>query len=251
MDFTIPSDQQPEYTDSLTIGSKYDPVESGVYEECIVTAAYLLNDVENKRVQQIMEYEVNGAEITETFTVMMDGKQTAPDKKTGKEKLLWGRALAKEVNFLLASMDIDNLTKVKKVIQLYSFTERKKVDTTVVELSELIGKPINLAILKIRKNKMEKKGDKFVNTAEEKILNQIKKHARNSDGKTMAEITAQSSAEFMAEWQSTYKGKMLDQYKPVPGSPVPAANNGSAAQDAPWDSGAPTSTAPADDDPFA
>lgn len=253
MDFTIPAEHQPEYSDSLTIGSKYDPVESAVYSECTVTAAYLLQDTENNLVKQVMEYEVNGAEVSETFTVMKDGKQTAPDKKTGKDTLLWGRRLAAEVNFLIAGIDIDALTKTKKVIQLYDFSKGGKADTTVVELAELIGKPIDLAILKIRKNKMIKQGTKFVNTPEEKFINQIKKHARHSDGKTMAEIKAQTPAEFMAEWQNTYKGKTLDQYKPVAGSPAPnSANTGSATQNAPWDSaGSASESVSADDDPFA
>ena len=250
MDFSIPEDQKPTYSDSLSIGSKYDPVESGVYKGCTVTEAYLHKD-KNNIVKQHMCYEVNGSEVSESFVVMKNGKQTEVDSKTNKEKLLWGRAAAAEVNFLIASMDIDAITKNQKVIQLYDFEQGGKVDTTVVELAELIGKPIDLAILKTRRNKMKKVGDKFVATPDENIGNRVKKHARTSDGKTMAEIKANTDAEFMTEWANTYKGKTLDQYKPVQGAATPPS---SPASDVPWDNGtsnASGSSAPAVDDPFA
>lgn len=115
-------------------------------------------------------------------------------------------------------------SKQSKVV-IKQFTKDEKI--TVDMLMDVIGKTITLGIEERRVNKQGLVNGTYQNTAEERIVNELNK-VYFPGRLTAKEVeTKVSTPVFATAWLEKYEGQLIDQYKPVAGSPLPSSSSSS------------------------
>jgi hypothetical protein len=144
------------------------------------------------------------------------------DKEKNK-RFLPGFIHANALALLTAGKEIGLLDSEKKIIEIYNPETKKKEPQEVPMVMELLGQPIRVGILRVRKNKNTKSGEKYVATNDEQISNEIDKFFRAEDGLTVPELAAgETEAKFLDEWKKRWDGKTKDQFKEVKGGAAAA-----------------------------
>lgn len=159
-----------------------------------------------------------------------EGSNQKRNEKTGKMEYLSGFLLANSICLLACGKPLTSCTVETKTINLWNYEKKGDVPTDVPMITNILGKPIKLAIQQTRKNK-QKKNDAgvYVNTEEDRTEAGIAKAFRFDSDKTEAEIRAKSDAKFMNEWLTANKGKVRDQYKKPEGQGNAGAPGGNFA----------------------
>lgn len=104
-----------------------------------------------------------------------------------------------------------------KTIKLWDGKQSKEVPTDVPMITALLGKKVKLGLLQVRTNKQEKQNGKYVNTAEDRTLNEADK-VFNENGFTLQEIEANfDEPDFINKWKEKYGTKLVDRYKEIKG----------------------------------
>lgn len=135
--------------------------------------------------------------------------------KNDKKQYLPGFLQANGICQLSIGKEISELATEKKVVQVYDFELRKEVPTEKEVLTELIGAPITLGIIKQIVDKNVKNDDgEYVPSGDTREENVIDKVFRTKDGLTMAEIKAGvTEAEFKQKWADKNIGTVRNRAK--------------------------------------
>ena len=132
--------------------------------------------------------------------------------RNGDKQYLPGFNIANSVALLAVGKEISQLDTEKKVINLYNKDAKAEVPTQVDMVTELLNKPITVALIKQTVDKTQKNdAGEYVPTGETREENEIDKIFRTSDMKTTAEIRAQAEeATFYKTWSEKWVGKVKD-----------------------------------------
>ena len=133
--------------------------------------------------------------------------------KQGQKQYLPGFVHANALTLLTVGKEIGQLETEKKVVNLYSATEKKEVPTQVDMLMDLIGQEVLLGVIKqtVDKTAKNEATGQYEPTGETREENEVDKIFRARDKMTTAEIRAQAEqANFFAVWEQKWAGKVKD-----------------------------------------
>lgn len=161
--------------------------------------------------------EVNGKRtLRETFYVTTkkdaDGnrRNTYKDKRSGKPRPLPGMASVNGLTQVACGLKLHQLTPEKKFVAIYNFDERKDVATEVPALTEIIGKPVLVAVVRKRDNKSQLVNGKYVPTPKERITNESVKFLYPT-GLTVAETVAgKTEPAWRDQWAAKHDADYVD-----------------------------------------
>lgn len=198
-----------------TLGSGFSVRESGVYLMTIAMAYLAEADSGALGVNFIFKDE-NDTEYRETVYVTSGkakGKKNYYEKE-GKKHYLPGFLTADAIALLSSGKSISELDTEKKLVKVWNKEAQTEVPTEVDCLTGLLGKQIQLGILKNSEFKTQKTDNGYVDTDEIRETNTIDRVFHAKHGKTVAECKAKKEdAEFLKEWKTAWEGKVKDKTK--------------------------------------
>lgn len=219
-------------TDVLPTGT----VASGIYP-AVVKMAYL-DASKGGAISVNFEFDltVNGAVRSYKETVYITNKEksfTYQDKKTGEAKPMPGFSMVDTLCKLATGKGLAEMGAEAKDIKIYSFEQKEEVVAKREVLMNLLRAELQLGIHEILENKQVKSGDTYVDSAETRTKNEIKK-AFNKDGLTSTEVESKATeAKFKKEWLKKFEGKQQDKTKKggVVAGAIPAGGAAPAGAD--------------------
>jgi len=101
----------------------------------------------------------------------------------------------------------------KKMVNEYSYEAKKEIPQERFVLTELVGKPIQIAVQKLKRNKRKKDASgEYVDTPETYEINSIRYFADATTGLSAGEMAdGITEATFMKEWHNSNADKVIDQ----------------------------------------
>lgn len=212
------ADKVEEVKDVLG-GSKFAKVESGIYAGTIKYA--YLKPSSTGALGMHMEVELeDGAVMQESiYLTNSQGENFYLDKQDDKKKhLLPGYITADEIALFGAQKPIAELDTEGRIIKLRDYDLQQDVPTEVPMLVDLVGKPVQLGILKIIEDKKIKTEEIGANgkpvykaTGETRTINQIDKVFHPTNNMTAAELRAGAEEpSFYDAWKEKNAGKVRD-----------------------------------------
>jgi hypothetical protein len=182
--------------------------DSGVYDGIIKLAFAGKSDSGARSLT--VHIDIDGKEYRETlYVTSREGKHYYhPKGDTSKKSPLPGFTTANDLALLSTGLSLGDQTIEEKVVKLYDFDTKAEVPTKVEMLTEMIGKPIKLGIVRsvVDKNVKDASGN-YVPSGETKEENTIDKVFHAETGKTVAEFTAKiETAEFLGKWDEKNTG---------------------------------------------
>lgn len=206
------ADKVEEVKDQLG-GSKFAPVESGIYAATI-KYAYLKPSAAGS-LGFHMELELDsGSTVRESiYLTKRTGENYYVDKNdSSKKHLLPGYITADAIALLAAQKPIAELSTEDKIIKLYDAAQQGEVNTTVPMLTALLGKTIQVGIVKIIEDKQVKNNEgKYVKGEGVRIKNEIDKVFHPTNNMTVPELRAKATEPaFYEAWKTKWEGKVDD-----------------------------------------
>ena len=187
--------------------------ESGVYDTTI-KLVYLNQSASEAVSFNIVLENAEGKELRESFWIR-SGKPKGNKvtyTKDGKEYPLPGYSVA---NSLCIATTGERLSKCmeaaeKKTINVYNAELKKEAPAERPVLTNLINKPVKVAVHQVIEDKQAKNGSgEYVSTGESRTLNQCKFFG-NMEGKTAEEITNSADATMFDKWANKNTGTVID-----------------------------------------
>ena len=165
------------------------------------------------------EFELeDGSNYRETIYSTNRNKQVFFEKD-GKKIPLPGFTTVNNICLMTTEKEMVAQDSEMKTLMVYDFESRKDIPKELPVLVDLCGKPVLLAIQKVRENKTTKNDQgKYVPTNEERILNQIAAVFHPETKQTISEAMAGRDAEFMEKWLAKNQGETYDKFKEVSNS---------------------------------
>jgi len=217
----IDSDVESTNTDTLG-GSFIKP--TGLYP-VMVDMAYLSKSVGGAMALNLHLKQVDGDRsiIRQTLWV------TSGDKKgnknyyvgqDGKKRLLPGMIQGDQIALIATGKHLGVLSTEEKTIKLWDFESSAEKPTKVNAVTEMIGKPLLIAVIKNRSNKVKKDSNGvYVDQPEERFSNELDK-IFYPDGFSVTEKAAEAAEPlFHKKWADKYDANFInDQYKDVAGT---------------------------------
>jgi hypothetical protein len=165
-------------------------------------------------------------------------KTTFFDKRAGGERPLPSWTTFNHISLCAIGKPFSQLSGEEKMIKLWNSATSSEEPTTVMTLPELMGKKVLLGLYKIRENKRVKDASgNYVDTAEERLFNEISKVFHAESRRTVGEAKAgMSTGEFIDKWAAKHQGNLNDKYKAPKGgttSAMAAPSSGAAPAAAP------------------
>lgn len=188
-------------------------LDTGIYEDKRVKLAFA-GQFDSKAQYITIIFDIDGVEleITETITNKQGENFYTKD---GKKNQLPGFATINDICLTVTGEELSDQDTEERQIEVWSYEDKKKVRQARQVLVDLIGKPVSLAVRKVKKNKQKKndKGD-YVDIADEITVNDVVKTFHVESRRTVAEIKAgKDEAKFIDEWAEKWAGKEIDQRK--------------------------------------
>ena len=171
-DFTLETGLYPMTVDMAYLGES---------TKGAVSVTVHLKEAGGKRTHRETFYVTSGKE--------KGRKNTYIDKRSGKKRLLPGMETVNQLALITAEKNLQQLSAEVKLIKLWNFEARKELPTEVNVLTEILGTPVLAAITKNRENKRQKVGDKYIDTAAERVFNEVGKFL-HPNGRSVAEEKA-------------------------------------------------------------
>lgn len=189
-------------------------VATGVYP-AVVKMAYL-DASKSGAISVNFEFELTlPGNTTRTYkeTVFISNKEksfTYKDKKTGEDKPMPGFQMVDTICKVATGKGLAEMGAEPKDIKIYSFEQKEEVVAKREVLMGLLKAELELGIQESMVNKQVKSGDVYVNSAETRDVNEIRKPF-TKDGLTSTEKEAGATeAKFKAEWLKKFGGKKQD-----------------------------------------
>lgn len=157
-------------------------------------------------------FNINDNEYKETLYVSNRNGENFYKDKQGNKHYLIGFNHADALAAFTCKKPLSALETENKVVKLYNYETKSEVPTEVPMITEMLGKPVKLGIIKKKEFKQAKDSDgNYVDTDETREINNIDKVFRDSDNKTTAELRAKvGEAEFYKNWLSKWQGVVKD-----------------------------------------
>lgn len=158
--------------------------------------------------------------------------------KENAKQYLPGFNLANSLALLTVGKELGDLDSEQKVVNVYSSEAKAEVPTKVEMLVELLGKEVNVGLIKqiVDKTKKNDTTGQYEPTGETREENEIDKFFRARDNMTTAEIRSQATeAAFFDSWTAKWDGNTRDKSKGAgaagkAGSPRGVAGNAAATK---------------------
>ena len=207
-------------------GGGYQPLASDVYS-AVIKLAYVGNSRKSDARSVTFHADINGNEYRETIWITNGkGVNYYVSKEDGKTRIrLPGFATFEELCLLATKEPPSAQTTEEKVVKLYNFEERKEVPTPVPVLTSLIGKEVNLGILReiVDKTARDDSGN-YVPTGETRAQNVTSKVFHSETNKTVTEYRRDvQDPEFYTTWIAQNQGKERNRAKGASTTPTKGA----------------------------
>lgn len=164
--------------------------------------------------------QIGDREYRETMYVTNKAGQNYWEKD-GKRNPLPGYTTANDLALMSTGYNLGDseLGWEEKVVQLWDFDAKAEIPKKVIVATEMLGKPITVAILKQIEDKSKKNEStgEYEPTGETRETNTIDKVFHSESGKTFSEFVAKKPAEFKDKWQAKNQGQVRDKSKGLPG----------------------------------
>lgn len=185
-------------------------VESGI-DEYVIETAYMKASPSGA-IGLFLNLKSSAAMLRQTLWIQSGDKKGNKTfyTKDGKDFALPGFTVADNIaNFTNKGKGIGALATAMKTIKLYSHDHGKEVNTDVEMVTDLCGKTVCLAIMKITEDKTAQNPQtkQYEPTGETRDVNEIDKVFRVRDGLTISEIMAGGDEDtFRQKWDEKYTG---------------------------------------------
>lgn len=198
--------------------------ESEVYP-VVIKQAYFRPSVRGAIGLHLTFEDEKGGTYKEAIWITNRNKQTFyVDKKTQEQKSLPGFLQANTLAQITSTGEL--ITKVnteKKLVSLYNKEANAEIPTQVDMVVDMVGKSINVGIIKQIVDKTTQQGDVYVPTGETREENTISKFFTGGDVRlTASELKAKNTEEdYVESWLKSNKGRVIDKSsktKPAPGA---------------------------------
>lgn len=154
-------------------------------------------------------------------------------EKDGEKHYLPGFSMMNAIAMLTLEKELSALKFEDKTLKIYDATAKAETPQQVPVAVELTGKKIKIGLLKVRKNKQVKTDTGYVDTNEERFVNELDRVFHYPSNVTLAEARAKQTATFHEQWLSKWKGQVKDTFKEVEGGASagrPTATGGGAGE---------------------
>lgn len=215
-------------------------LESGAYDGT-VKLAYVGKSTSSNAQSVTVHIDVNGREFRETHWITSrNGENFYADKKDpSKKRPLPGFTMVDDLCLLTTGLPLAEQPVEDKVVKLYDFEARKEVPQNVPVLTDVLGKPITVGLLRETVDRQAKdSAGTYVNTGETRDQNSADKFFHTESRRTVTEVReGLEEASFYPKWVEKNAGKTRNRAKGgegktgVPGRP--AAADGSNGADKP------------------
>ena len=211
--------------------------DTGIYN-CLIDLAYLGQSTGKAHSVTIHFRQADGKMThRETFYITSGEKKgTKPFYiKDGKRYALPGYEAMNSLALIATGKPLGQLSSEKKVVKLWNFESRSEEPTEVSLVTEMIGKPVKVGLVKCRENKRKKVGDEYIDTNEVREFNEAQKFFFANKFSTTEVKAKVTTPEFHDKWLKKYPPEFVrDRYVAVEGVPaaVDAASASSAAASA-------------------
>jgi len=191
-------------------GGAYQALPSDIYS-AVIKLAYAGKSRSSDARSVTFHADINGTEYRETVWITSGkGVNYYVSKEDGKTRIpLPGFSTIEELCLLATQEPLSAQTTEEKVVKLYNFEERKEVPTPVQVLTSLIGKEVNLGILReiVDKTARDDSGN-YVPTGETRTQNVTSKVFHPESNKTVNEYRHEvKDPEFYETWIAQNQGK--------------------------------------------
>jgi len=132
----------------------------------------------------------------------------------GVKKPLPGYTAANRMCVAANGENLDTTVKAggKKMVNVWSYEAKKEVPTEKWVLTDLIGKPIKIAVQKFKRNKQKKTDAGYVDIADTFETNEVRYFANATTGLSVDEMAnGETEATFMDAWHEKNAGNTIDQ----------------------------------------
>jgi hypothetical protein len=215
MDFTQQIDNDIK-ADEERVGGR-GPAESGVYLYG-VTMAYMDKSKGGANCLKLsLKCDKTGHQFSETFWVTNKKGETfyIATKEDNAKKYLPGYQMADKLCFLLLGKTLMEAGKEveARVIDVYDPLKKKVVSKEMPQVfTQLIGKEILTAVIKIKQNKRVKNAaGEYVNGPDVIEINEVFQFFNPANGMTITEIRDKKGVpEYLQEWKDKWEGQVKD-----------------------------------------
>lgn len=201
------------------LGGGFQTLPSDVYD-AVISMAYVSKSTGGAQFIEF-EFKLPEGKIHKETVYVTSGDAKGNKftyEKNGKEFYLPGYILADEICAVASEQLLSQQDSDERLVEVYDFETKQKVQKEYPVLIDLIGKKLKLAILQVEENKKEKIGGQWKSINEVRTSNSIDK-AFNEDGLTTNELMdGIETPEFMEKWLDKNKGKAKNTYKEVAGA---------------------------------
>lgn len=203
-------------------------LDTGIYS-ATVKLAYAGQSANGARNVNLIFQMPNGNEFRETIYIT-NRKGEHFYLRDGKQMPLPGFSMIDSLCTIATEKPLAEQETSERVVKLYDFDQKAEVNTKVTVLTDLLGKSVSLAILRVLENKSVKDSNNvYQPTAETRELNTIDKVFHTETKLTVSEARKGLEAgEFWDKWEAKNAGKTRDSRK-IKGDGV---GNASAPQQA-------------------
>lgn len=202
------------FEDTDTLPSEYKGVlDSDIYSATIDLA--YLEKAASGSLQMHVVFKTDTSTVRDRFTLTSgDAKQNRNyyiDQK-GVQRPLPDLLRAHHLARVAVDKGLDQLTTQEKTIKLYDFSAQEERPVKKEVFVDLIGKDVQLGLLKVVQNKRVQQGSVWVDTDETKEVNEVNKFF-NSDGQTATEQAANEPGSFREKWLTKNQGTVVNRAK--------------------------------------
>lgn len=158
--------------------------------------------------------DINGNEYSETLYITNKNKEPYYIDAQHKKRFIPGYNVVNNICLVAAGKGITDLETEDKVLNVYSFEEKKRVPTSVPVLVDLSGKEVALGIVKELSNKAVADGKGgYVPTSETRESNITVAVFYPDNHKSVNEQVEGKEATFWDKWLEKNQGKTVDRRK--------------------------------------
>lgn len=188
------------------------PMESGVYT-ATVKGAYFKNS-EGGALSANVHLDIDGRELRQQLWIQSGnakGNRNFYTDSQGNKKYLPGFELFRSLTLMTLGLEPNALDTEDGIMKLWSSAEGKEIPTEVPMARQLIGKTVQVGLLrqKVDKTQRNDAGD-YVPTGETREENEIDKFFHAETGQTLVEAMSESNANFIEDWKRKWEGQTRD-----------------------------------------
>jgi hypothetical protein len=180
--------------------------DTGIYK-CVVDLAYMGLSSGGAHNVTVHFRQVDGkATHRETFYIT-SGKEKGQKPyylKDGKKNALPGFEAMNSLAQITTGKILNKLVAEKKVVKLWSYEAKAEEPTEVMALTEMMGKPVYVGLVRCKDNKNKKVGDEYIKTNEVREYNEAQKFFFPNKFSVTEAHAKVEKPEFFEKWVGKY-----------------------------------------------